>query len=164
MLCTACGTLTTNPKFCSRSCSATYTNKLNPKRITKKTCTVCGDKTFSYRHSKCLLHWNEYLESKKDEYRHKTLGEYRNLQSVKGKGSSQVNSHIRLFARIWLKPLTKLPCRKCGYSKHVQLAHIRAVSDFADNELLSQVNAESNVIPLCPNCHWEFDNLPRSKF
>ena len=26
---------------------------------------------------------------------------------------------------------------------------------------MSVVNAEENVIQLCPNCHWEFDNLSR---
>ena len=164
MQCLSCGKETNNPKFCSRSCSATYTNKLQPKRATKKICTVCGERVLSYRHSKCKTHWEEFLDNKKLQYKYKTLGEYRNLQSVKGKGSSQVNSHIRLFARLWLKHLTKVPCVKCGYSKHVQLAHIRAVCDFSDDELLLDVNAESNVVPLCPNCHWEFDNLPREGF
>lgn len=44
MNCVNCGQLTDNPKFCSRSCSATHTNKLHPKRIKtyNKYCKYCG--------------------------------------------------------------------------------------------------------------------------
>ena len=55
-----------------------------------------------------------------------------------------------------------MPCAKCGYDKHVELAHIKPISKFGDESKLSDVNSENNVIQLCPNCHWEFDNLPRS--
>jgi len=55
MKCLRCGNETSNPKFCSRSCSATYNNKLYPKRtkeekeiivkntelITSKVCIKC---------------------------------------------------------------------------------------------------------------------------
>ena len=34
-------------------------------------------------------------------------------------------------------------------------------STYFQNTLVSVVNAEENVIQLCPNCHWEFDNLSR---
>lgn len=68
------------------------------------------------------------------------------------------------FARSWLKEITLLPCAKCGYDLHVELAHIRAVSDFSDDELLSEVNSSDNVVQLCQNCHWEFDNLDRNYF
>ena len=57
--------------------------------------------------------------------------------------------------------MTKLACACCGYDKHVELAHIKPVSSFDVNTLISVVNSEENVIQLCPNCHWEFDNLPR---
>jgi HNH endonuclease len=33
--CVQCGEITTNPKFCSSSCSATYNNTLQPKRKAK---------------------------------------------------------------------------------------------------------------------------------
>lgn len=66
------------------------------------------------------------------KYRNKTIGEYREKLSVEGKHPSWVNSHI-------------IP-----------------ISSFTNDQLLSEVNNEDNVIPLCPNCHWEFDNLPRN--
>lgn len=50
-------------------------------------------------------------------------------------------------------------CSKCGYDKHFEVCHIKPISSFSDDTLLSQINDISNIIALCPNCHWEFDNL-----
>ena len=49
-------------------------------------------------------------------------------------------------------------CIICGYDKHYEVAHIKAVSDFDDNTLISEINDISNLIALCPNHHWEYDN------
>lgn len=42
--------------------------------------------------------------------------------------------------------------------KHVEIAHIRAVADFSDEDLLSEINHPDNLVGLCPNHHWEYDN------
>lgn len=160
MLCISCGTITTNPKFCSRSCAAKTLNKLHPKRKTKRKCIICGSECASYRHSRCMLHRAEF---KKAKIRNKTIGEYRRLPSVADKHDSWKHSHIRGLTRFWLKHLKGKPCYFCGYDKHVELCHIKAITEFPDDALLSEVNAESNVIQLCPNCHWEFDHLPRKE-
>ena len=163
MNCLNCGKETKNPKFCCKSCAASVNNKLFPKRKTEKVCKSegCGCKTKSWRHDYCEDHW---VSKQRFKYKGKTIGEYRNKLSVAGKHPSWINSHIRNFARSWLKHLTILPCAKCGYELHVELAHVRAVSDFSDDELLSDVNSADNVVQLCPNCHWEFDNLDRNNF
>ena len=49
-------------------------------------------------------------------------------------------------------------CAVCGYDKHVEIAHIKAVSEFDDSALLTEINNSDNLIALCPNHHWEFDN------
>lgn len=49
-------------------------------------------------------------------------------------------------------------CICCGYDKHYEVAHIKAVSLFDDNALISEINDENNLIALCPNHHWEYDN------
>jgi len=49
-------------------------------------------------------------------------------------------------------------CENCGYDRHVDVAHVRAVSDFPKDAKLIEVNAQSNLLYLCPNCHREFDN------
>lgn len=163
MHCLNCNKETTNPKFCNRSCAASFNNKLYPKRKLERICKIdgCHSGVKSYRHAYCDEHW-VYLQNTK--YRNKTIGEYREKLSVKGKHPSWINAHIRGFARSWLRDLASQPCAKCGYTLHVELAHIRAVSDFSDDELLSEVNNYDNVVQLCPNCHWEFDNMDRNNF
>ena len=49
-------------------------------------------------------------------------------------------------------------CVVCGYDKHYEVAHIKAVSVFDDNALISDIDHIDNLIALCPNHHWEYDN------
>lgn len=49
-------------------------------------------------------------------------------------------------------------CIICGYDKHYEVAHIKAVSEFGDNALISEINDIENLVALCPNHHWEYDN------
>jgi len=154
-LCLSCSRATSNAKFCSRSCAAKLNNSLHPKRVTKKLCIVCGLRVKSWRHSRCEAHWAEYKESK---YRDRPLKDYYSKLSVSGKHPSWRNSHIRAFARSWNKSLTKMPCAACGYSKHVEICHKVPLSSFPIDTPLSVVNSSDNVVQLCRNCHWEFDN------
>lgn len=158
MFCLKCNKETKNSKFCSRSCSNSYNNQAKPKRKLTRMCTQCSELVWSHEHVRCELHHKEY---NKNKHKNKTLAEYRALPSVSGKHPSWLNAHVRGLARSSLKHLKLQPCRHCGYDKHVELAHIKAVSSFPDTALICEVNDESNIIPLCPNCHWEFDNLPR---
>lgn len=154
-----CNNLTTNPKYCSKSCSAKHTNILFPKKKTKKKCIDCGQSVISYKYDRCEIHHQEYKKYKEDTlYQNKTLKEYRNKLSVKGKHPSWLNSHIRHFCRSWNNSLTKLPCANCGYNLHVELCHIKDVASFPETSTLAEVNSKENVIQLCRNCHWEFDN------
>lgn len=92
------------------------------------------------------------------ETKQKTIGEYRQSISVRGRHPSWIHSHVRLLNRYWNSYLLYRPCFNCGYSLHVELAHIKSISTFDDSAKLSEVNDVANVIPLCPNCHWEFDS------
>ena len=38
------------------------------------------------------------------------------------------------------------------------MCHIKAIKDFDDNTTLGEVNDPKNIVVLCPNHHWEFDN------
>ena len=49
-------------------------------------------------------------------------------------------------------------CYNCGYDKHVEIAHIQSVNSFSGDITLDIINHPSNLIHLCPNCHWEFDH------
>ena len=66
-------------------------------------------------------------------------------------------SGVRTNAKIVARELDQR-CYICGYSKHVEVCHIKPVSDFPLDSKLSEVNNISNLIMLCPNHHWEFDN------
>ena len=49
-------------------------------------------------------------------------------------------------------------CSICGYDKHVEVAHIKPVSEFDENTPIFEINSINNLIALCPNHHWEYDN------
>ena len=49
-------------------------------------------------------------------------------------------------------------CAICGYDKHYEIAHIKAVADFENDTSIAEINNENNLIALCPNHHWEYDN------
>lgn len=51
-----------------------------------------------------------------------------------------------------------LSCAICGYDKHVEIAHIKSVSSFNDDATIREINSIDNLIALCPNHHWEYDN------
>ena len=77
----------------------------------------------------------------------------------KGNHRSSAFSYIRYHAReVVAKDLLKV-CAECGYDKHVELAHIKSISDFEDSDCINDINHLDNLKFLCPNCHWEFDNL-----
>jgi len=155
--CLHCGNETTNPKFCSKSCSAKETNKI-PKRKLKKKCSKCNSLVYSYRSNLCEHHYQEYQKNKKEYILNLSIEDYTSRESIKRLHPSSKFAHIRGLCRSWNKEKTKLPCFVCGYSKHVELAHIRPVSSFDKTAKIKEVNHPDNVVQLCPNCHWEFDN------
>ena len=52
-------------------------------------------------------------------------------------------------------------CEQCGYDKHVEVCHIKPIQSFPSQTAIDIINDISNLIVLCPNCHWEFDNIKR---
>jgi hypothetical protein len=45
------------------------------------------------------------------------------------------------------------------YEKHhVEVCHIKSVSAFSDDDIIRDINSVENLVGLCPNHHWEFDN------
>lgn len=70
---------------------------------------------------------------------------------------STIHSRIRNSARRVAKAIED-KCANCGYDKHVEVCHIKAISSFDDDCLVREVNDINNLIKFCRNCHWEFDN------
>lgn len=147
--CLNCDNLTKNPKFCSKSCSASVSNILFPKRKRTRTCKACNNySTKLYCSSEC----KPKSKFKADG----TIGDviYTNLHK------SSAFALIRSQARNIGKKLGFKFCKNCGYDKHYEVCHIKSISSFPLNTLIRVVNHPDNLIPLCPNCHYEHDRRP----
>ncbi len=145
--------------FCSRSCSAKVVGVGLPRNPpVDRVCKACG-KTYhtAYGH-RSRSFCKECGLNGQDWYKNKTLREYQERDSVKVLHVSSRNAHIRNFARSWNKHLKEHPCQNCGYSKHIEFCHIKAVSSFNSDTLLGEVNSSENIVILCRNCHWELDH------
>ncbi len=135
MICIVCNGETNNPKFCSRSCSATFNNKKYPKRIlASKNCLWCNAKIAGYR---TYCNQECYGKFKFDR------------ETIPRIERGEVTQHITL--KKYLSELFGYICVKCnntgihnGDSLVLQLDHIDGNSDH---------NLPSNLRLLCPNCH-----------
>ena len=154
-------------KFCSGSCAAIYNNlsvdrrrgPLPSNEVPTKLCKNCGESfslskikngSFSYNKlfcEKCArLAANSFNSLTKEELFNKRL----NYQSAR--------SSIRDNAQKTFQKLApSQTCKVCGYDKHVEVCHILPVSSFPPTALISEINAIENLVGLCPNHHWEFD-------
>lgn len=149
--CRHCDAITLNPVFCSRSCAAAHNNKCKPKRKPSGKCVSCGDPIRSkYTYCKNCFPLSSLL--------HKTYGELCSLR--KYQKHSAIRDHAR--KRFLASDLPK-KCIICGYSKHIDVCHIKAIRQFSDATQLSEINSLLNLMPLCKNHHWEFDNNMMSK-
>lgn len=80
------------------------------------------------------------------------------LDSRKGNRHSAFTS-LHLHAReVFYNSGEVKECVICGYNKHIQICHIKAVKDFESSATVLEINSKENLIALCPNHHWEFDN------
>lgn len=148
-LCLNCGKETNNPKFCSRSCSTSFNNKKKEK--VKRYCEQCGaliGEGVNCRRKLCdkcnpsIVDWDEIT-----------------IDELREKRQYLIHSRIRELSRKKAsKELRFCKCAECGYNKHVEVCHIKAISDFTDNTPIEKINDLSNLVGLCPNHHWEFDN------
>lgn len=46
----------------------------------------------------------------------------------------------------------------CGYSKHVEICHVKDICEFSIETLITEINSIKNLKALCPTHHWEFDH------
>lgn len=156
MLChnPACQKETSNPKYCSRSCAAVVSNKV-PKRIRKPTlCKTCGVEVLKTRTEcdSCKIRRDYRGPTRPLVSTNITLGELQSLRKY------QKNSRVREHARATYRRLD-IPkaCVVCGYAVHVEVCHIQPISSFPETATVAEVNHPDNLIFLCPNHHWEFD-------
>lgn len=91
------------------------------------------------------------IESILDKTKGELFSSRKNWQSARSSIRNSANS-------IFKKGNSSPKCAICGYHHHVEIAHIRAVSDFDETATIREINSIDNLIGLCPNHHWEYDN------
>ena len=159
--CNNCQKATKNPKYCSKSCAAIINNKNSPKRKLEEhnKCLLCKKKLSrrigSRTHQLCQKCFTaesilKYGKKTKEELV-KTSSSYSSKHRYE-----LIRQHAkRLACKFeWKKDF----CENCGYTKHVELCHIKPIHDFPDSSLVNEINNKTNICFLCPNCHWELDN------
>lgn len=130
--------------FCSHRCRGLYWaahGRLNPSPLQRKKtkrCPKCGRPILAAR-----KHCRDCFDKMQFAF------EFRMKAEVSRR---QISGHARSKAKV-----EDAACEACGYSKHAEVAHIKAVSDFPSTATLAEINAPSNLLRLCPNCHWEYD-------
>ena len=142
--------------FCSRSCANRWTNihvKWKDHIIPKYICNVCGNERDGRAKTGTCLKCQNAADSEKCKQR--------TIKEVKEKNKHRMmwyTSEIRNFARSWNPTLVGSPCQHCGYDVHTEICHIKPIKEFDDLTPLCEVNRSENLVVLCPNHHWEFDN------
>jgi hypothetical protein len=143
----------TKNNFCCRSCSTSFNNRV-PKRKKKTNICISCKKTFIPNH-RSNNHCSSCRKLNSVEIKMLTIEECQSRLSIIGKHPSYKNSIIRQHCRIWNKHLLNTPCILCGYTLHTELHHKKPISSFPLDTPLNVVNDTSNIMVLCPNCHWE---------
>lgn len=149
-----------NPKvknhFCSRSCAASYNNSVNPKRVkTIYTCQTCGDVVSTARAKQCRACIMKNGTS--EQVKTTTVGQLKEL--YKDKNALAFAAKIRGYGKtIYNNSNDPKYCVVCGYNKHYEVCHIKSISSFSDDATMAQVHNINNLVALCRNHHWEFDN------
>jgi hypothetical protein len=160
-------------KFCNRSCSASYTNNVKPKRVAIKDggCKICGT-TISYKKmSNGRFSPRDYCDtclrvvrSKNSRKNARSLRThlienmtkkevfafYKNWQSARNeirKDAKRVHNQLGLEDK----------CELCGYGVYNEVCHISDVSSFSMESKISEINNPLNLVKLCPNHHKELD-------
>lgn len=134
--------------FCSKSCSAIYSNTLRIK-LPQEVCKCCN-KNLTKRYRKelfcsyvCKIEFNMKNSTIITRYKHNTR--------------TTAYSNIRASARAYSSYFYPANCMLCGYDKHFEVCHINPITLLKDDEPIYNINKLSNLVHLCPNCHWEFD-------
>ncbi len=144
--CLYCGEPTKNPKFYSKACSATMNNKLKPKRLPEGQCKVC---------QKLITARNKYCIDCRPDPR-MNLDRPINEMFYEANRAGRFTG-IREHAKKSIKH-RKRSCQNCNWDIHVECCHIKSIASFPPDTPIGVVNHPDNLILLCPNCHYCFDN------
>ncbi len=144
-------------KFCNRRCAASFNNRENPKRRHVEKVSSC---------QRCGKEIPETVRQGGSYYLRKFCPECR-YSDIQTKGEAFSNKQNRINGHRYIREAARSValgqgwvwcCKICGYTKLVEVCHIKPVQKFSDDTLLTEINSPSNLILLCRNHHWEFDH------
>ena len=169
--------------FCNKTCAAKFNNTNSGSRKHGKTSLVwkCDDEVFiekyknseTYRQLAFKLGYStssaRVTESLRKRIEMLGLEQYQEqsyignqtkeclISRCKSWGSwrSQIQKHAR---RVYRESQKEKKCCICGYDLTYEVAHVKPVSEFSGETLISEINAIENLVALCPNHHWEYDH------
>jgi hypothetical protein len=123
-------------RFCNSSCSASFNNKRRDSDVKDIKNTI----------KRVNNPFNYIIGVTKQELREKK-GVYYKFRSV-------IRKHAYY---LFMNSDIEKKCKVCGYERHIEVCHIKPVSEFNGETLITDINKLNNLIALCPNHHWEFD-------
>lgn len=147
-------------KFCDRACRNRYNNPLRRKKT--DVCKTCNKEFERYKTdggvwsiSKNCKFCQSLGYGNSIAFMMKTKEEVYRTYKTKFSARNAISGNAQVVYKNSNRPYT---CVICGYAKHVDIAHIKSVADFDNSVPMSEINNISNLVALCPNHHWEFDN------
>lgn len=117
-------------KFCSQSCASRHNNSLRPKELRPP------------------------KEKRGTDYETMTLKELRETLKTRNY-HTRIRSHSR---SVYVDSGLPMECCVCGYTRGLDICHIKPVSEFPDDTMIAVVNDIENLMVLDKLCHWEYDN------
>lgn len=170
-------------KFCGHSCSASFNNKGTVRKNISplnKTYLVSDEQFIEFVNTsnswKELTNKLGYSSKIGSKARNTILDKAKilNIEIIFEKELIKNNNKENLFklsknwqvartsirkdaCKVFEKSNKEYKCAICGYNKHVEIAHIKAVSEFSDSSTLEEINHIDNLVGLCPTHHWEYD-------
>ena len=137
----------TSNHYCSSSCAAKINGVKYPKRAVEGNCKDCFTPIPS------SLTYCKKCKIEKISIDNQTLYE----ATRDGKKASRYCMIREKARKSLINSGVEKYCKNCGYDKHVETCHIKSISSFELDITIKEINDLSNLVFLCPNCHWEFD-------
>ena len=141
MVCLQCSSETTNPKFCSLSCSAKYNNNNNlPKRKKIKKCLSCQSFIVSSR-TYCKDCWSPNSKSST-----------KLKKWISGEWAGGTVYGLSEIIRNYLISNADNSCQKCGFNT-LHKKDNRPILEINHIDGNGTNHSSDNLEVLCPNCH-----------
>lgn len=141
--CLRCDKITINEKFCNIECATQFNSKLREKL---NYCIDC-DNLIQNNSTQCRTC---HISSISRDWSKVTLSQLK--IELKGQAHARIRQLARRIYKLSGRPQI---CSACGYDKHYEVAHIKAINSFSNNTLISTINDVANLQAFCRNHHWE---------